>query len=587
MTNRDLRSDHGTGRAIEPEELVQRFQSGDDQTKAEILRRPDCPSVILNRAPKLGSVELNRIAAAHSGTCVDSMTACTQTGQHWSVRHAVLARPDLSERIATLVASTWRNGLPRNRVATDRVWSDHLTYPPSDLACLAANPAAPPGVLETLAGCLLPVVQVEVARNPSAAPECIARLLRSDDAFVAAAAASNPSISGEVLREWLGSGRRAPWVRNRIALNPACPPDLVEELREWIALGEFPGNPDFDPDREVGTPFTTETDLLWNASVADARGLWAYSALPRIRARRWSFEDPLTVSPQTAEWLAEDRDPTVRASVLELKALSRTVARILKDDPDPAISQAAVRFATTPGNLVSRREDLASGLRKQRQGVISDEDLALLQKFRRRWIIGVLGCSAAIFVGRAVVGSFSTSSASDRYSDLSLDRFMTTLPEKGRSATTSDRIHLRDTTTTGGEPSTSDLYRRGKTARAAVGSGLSPTVLWLRDKESLQLMFSVSSISDSAAKPTSSTSVSVESSQPAANAKVPTRTIETTWTQSGFPAQTKVLRLPEGRSVTLDVLIETDVAGTFTVRSTDDLAPISITCDLTGGCVAD
>jgi hypothetical protein len=144
----------------------------------------------------------------------------------WDVRALVAANP--STDVRTL-----------DQLACDESWAVGVA--------LASRPDLPPRVLEG-ADDWTAHERFALAGNPEVPVEIVERLLDDDVVYVRGRAAANPRARPESLRARVQAMTEPPWVLRAVAANPACPPDLAEELFTWIALGGTgAGDPTFDP----------------------------------------------------------------------------------------------------------------------------------------------------------------------------------------------------------------------------------------------------------------------------------------------------------------------------------------------------
>lgn len=543
-----------------PDELIAMFDNPPNVDPAvilwvrtEILNRADCPISLLGRAPNFDSVSLNRAAAAHSATPEAAVFACANRRLHWSVRHAALSRPDLHPMLANSIIKTWRDAGPEVRPGANGEWATVATYPPSDLACLAANPATPAGALDRLANSRLPMVLVEVARNPSTPVERIIELLGASDDIIAGAAAANPSIPPATLATWLEIEERPGWMAYRGAKNPACPEEVSEMVLTWMSVGGYTDNNTFDPASELGSPTTTGIDVAWTTSHALAHGPWNYSSLARVRALQWRSDPPAEVRQSIAATLAEDRNTSVRRVVLSHGPLLASTVDVLADDPDQEIAAMAVRYRAHPGNIASPKKRTPTRI--------------------PMWVrLMMVGCSLTAFGIRTFVRWDHTESVRETNALTALDGSSETPPAPTQAA----RIQFYSAKPYALSGEVGELYRTGVTAKAPASSGLGATLVWRRSGSHLQFLFSVALPSE----------LTDDSEISASDIGLWTRTFTATWQQPGYEPQSKTTEGHAAGTVLIDVLIDPAVGGSVTITSDDEGAPFRITCDLAADCAA-
>ena len=138
-----------------------------------------------------------------------------------------------------------RRSLEINLFAGDPVWRARWGA--------AANPRCPPELLERLASDMSPNVCAAVASNPASSPELLQQLRTETQWPVPVSLAGNPNTATEILAELAdrdtitqsavasnpSTDRDTLWhlarshdidVRRGVALNPLCPPDILQKL---------------------------------------------------------------------------------------------------------------------------------------------------------------------------------------------------------------------------------------------------------------------------------------------------------------------------------------------------------------------
>lgn len=221
-------------------------------------------------------------------------------------------------------------------------------------AAVAANPAATLPILESLITGSGPRVRLYAAGNPSLSEPLAGRLLADPDQFVRAVAARHPAASAAALGQ-LAEGMAEPaWVLQAIAGNPACPPELTDQLLTWIALGgSGHSDPLFDPVECTGNPGDTRFEpFAWYQEQARRPGaerhpLWAVRASVLNAQHRISLVQ--------ARSLARDPRPEVRRS-LATGQLPLDVRRQLRRDADPQVAGLAAAVGTRNKQAERKRQ---------------------------------------------------------------------------------------------------------------------------------------------------------------------------------------------------------------------------------------
>lgn len=247
---------------------------------------------------------------------------CLST-RRWDVQVAVAANPRCPRR--TLRAMVW---------APD--WAVR--------AAVAANPAATPPILDGLISGSGAHVRLYVAANPSLTGALADRLLADRDAYVRATAAAHPAASPAGLQQVAAGMSEPAWILQAIAGNPACPPELADQLLTWIALGG-PGysDPQFNPLECTGNPGDTRFEpFVWYLEQAKRPGA-DYHPLWQVRASVLRAQG--RISTERARSLARDPRPEVRRSIAAGQ-LPLAIRRELKRDADPQVAGLAAAVGT-------------------------------------------------------------------------------------------------------------------------------------------------------------------------------------------------------------------------------------------------
>ncbi len=217
------------------------------------------------------------------------------------------------------------------------IWSSY----PAVEAAVATNPRAASVLMNRLTdGYPEARMRLYVAANPAAPPEVIDRLLADRDPFVRRVAAAHPAASPESLRRLCSDMSQPAWTLRAAATNPACPSDLADQLLTWLALGGAgPSDPHFDPIACTGHPGSTEVHpTVWYANAArqdraETHPLW------RVRAAIPSARPRILIS--VLKLLALDPRADVRRQAARFQALPFPVLRELRFDTDPAVARLA------------------------------------------------------------------------------------------------------------------------------------------------------------------------------------------------------------------------------------------------------
>jgi len=276
---------------------------------------PDVLRSLVGRSKRVPGVV--RPLAANPQTPPDALR---RLGKHsrWDVRALVAANPSADAK--TL-----------DQLACDDGWAIAVA--------LAARPDIPSRLLrgsEYWTG----HERFALAGNPNVPVEALDRLLEDDNVYVRGRAASNPSARPESLRALVQSMSESPWVLRAAAANPACPPDLADEVLTWIALGGTgAGDPTFDPVACVGNPVDASTPEYFFYQ-NEAKEPDAYeSVLARVRASVLGANR--TVPVRVMEVLAHDAEPSVRTVAATVRELPRDVLEELVMDADPQVARNA------------------------------------------------------------------------------------------------------------------------------------------------------------------------------------------------------------------------------------------------------
>jgi len=260
-------------------------------------------------------------------------------GHRWDVACIVAANPSCPGRL-----------LRSGRLCGSQVLAVRMA--------VAAGAAGPPSIFARLARDNA-AVRLFLATNPALSPEVVDSLLADPDRYVGRVAAAHLRASPEALVR-LADGMTAPaWTLRAIAANPACPPDLSDQLLTWLALGG-PGasDPRFDPAPCSGHPGDPGANLaVWYRDEAA-------NATDPLRHPLWRVRAAIPASRKSTPyiWLAEmarDIRPEVRQVASRYSGLPAVVLKELSDDAAAVVAKQATaslkRKAEQPETKVLRR----------------------------------------------------------------------------------------------------------------------------------------------------------------------------------------------------------------------------------------
>jgi hypothetical protein len=131
------------------------------------------------------------------------------------------------------------------------------------------------------------------------------------------------------------------------AANPACPPDVADQVLTWLALGGAAGDPSFDPVACSGNPGTdqdTDPDQwYWR----EARHSWSdHSPLWRVRAH-YPHRAPLLTA-ANVERLRRDPSPVVRRNLFRFQIKAELLCELLDDEDELVRTRAAYALKQAP-----------------------------------------------------------------------------------------------------------------------------------------------------------------------------------------------------------------------------------------------
>jgi hypothetical protein len=253
------------------------------------------------RDPRTPVAELRRLARSH----------------HWDVRVIVAGRPEVP-------ASTLEH------LAKGGPWAVQ--------AAIARRPDLTPRLQQHLGGAMS-MVRLVFATNPTIHSSMVARLLGDRDGYVAGVAAGNPGAPPKALEQLAAGMQRPAWILRNIATNPACPPEVADELLTWLAIGGAGDqDPYFDPVTCSGSPsLAGVAPFQWYVNQACGMTHPEDSTLWRIRAAIVNAQSRLPHS--RIRDLAVDEVPDVRLAAASYR-YHQTLRRLEHDD-DPRVRAQA------------------------------------------------------------------------------------------------------------------------------------------------------------------------------------------------------------------------------------------------------
>jgi hypothetical protein len=239
--------------------------------------------------------------------------------RRWDIRQAVVSNPACPP---TVIAP----------LSTKAPWAVR--------AAIAASPHTAPDLLARYRSDN-PAVAFSLAGNPALPPELATELLCHPDIFVSGRAAAHPAVDPAALGKFVKGFDRPAWVLRVAATNPACPPNLSEEILTWIALGGTGAeNPVFDPVACTGHPGDPGVNE-WNWYRTTAAETQEPDVHPLWRVRASTVASRATIPYYLIELLARDPHDGVRRTVARFDGMSVPVLEELCGDADQfAASQA-------------------------------------------------------------------------------------------------------------------------------------------------------------------------------------------------------------------------------------------------------
>jgi len=295
---------------------------GDPATtvRAAVAGNPACPRPALRTLAKRGEPQVLRSLAGNTG--VGALLLHRLASRRWDLARVVAANPACPP---LLLRSLSTSPFESVRMA------------------VAARASAPPSLLARMARGH-PAVRLLAAANPGLASEDVARLLLDADPYVRTAAAGNPAAPPAALAR-LAEAMAAPaWTLRAIAANPACPPELSDQLLTWLALGGAgAADPTFDPVACSGHPGEPGTNIFeWYRQEAAKSSAPCRHPLWRVRAATPSSRDKTPYAWLAA--MARDMRPEVRQVAARYPGLP---AGVLKELTGDAVSSVADQAAAS------------------------------------------------------------------------------------------------------------------------------------------------------------------------------------------------------------------------------------------------
>jgi len=307
-------------RAEVPSAIVGRLaKDPEPAVRAALAANADVAPRVLERLAgrKHVSPDVQRALASNPASSPRVLKRVVRRGR-WDVQMRALVHPACPVSVV-------------RRLARDGAWAVRAT--------LARDPRTPADILDRFATDVRPV-RLALAANPAASPATMMLLLGEGDEYVRGVAAANPAAPPGGLVA-LAAGLTEPsWTLRNIARNPACPPDLSEEVLTWLALGgSGRGNPTFDPDRCFGHPGDPEiSQWYWYREAATADRTPETHSLWRVR-HMVATQD--RVPYPALELLARDPQLEVRRAVARFDTLSITLLDEMCGDEDEVVARLA------------------------------------------------------------------------------------------------------------------------------------------------------------------------------------------------------------------------------------------------------
>ena len=192
-------------RRVARRHLARAAVSENAAVRREVADRADCPQAIVVALASDQDAYVRSSAALHPAASLAEINLFAGDPD-WRARWGAAANPrcppELLERLASDMS-------------------------PNVCAAVASNPASSPELLQQLRTETQWPVPVSLAGNPNTATEILAELA-DRDTITQSAVASNPSTDRDTL--WHLARSHDIDVRRGVALNPLCPPDILQKL---------------------------------------------------------------------------------------------------------------------------------------------------------------------------------------------------------------------------------------------------------------------------------------------------------------------------------------------------------------------
>ena len=328
-----------------PDIVLELAGDADPAVRVGVVRNPLVPEPVLALLAKDAEVDVRAAVAANPATpasLVDRLAFRARNAP--AIQRAVAENPNASARALKRVIGYGRWDVQMRALV-------HPNCPPALIrrharggawavrAAIAASTHTPPDLLPQFAHDVRPV-RLALATNPNTPPESLMVLLGEGDTYVRGVAASNPAAPPKGLTA-LAVGLAEPaWALRNIARNPACPPELSEEVLTWLALGgSGAGNPTFDPiscESHPGDRDQSEWYWYREAATADRTP----ETHPLWRVRHTVASGDRVPYPALAE-LARDPHPEVRRGAARFETLSLPQLEELTGDEDEVVARLA------------------------------------------------------------------------------------------------------------------------------------------------------------------------------------------------------------------------------------------------------
>ena len=328
-----------------PDLILELAGDADPAVRVGVVRNPLVPEPVLALLAKDADLGVRAAVAANAATpapLVDRLAFRARSSP--AIQRAVASNPSASARALKRVIGYGRWDVQARALV-------HANCPPALVrrharggawavrAALAGSVHTPPDLLPRFTSDLRPV-RLALATNPNTPPDSLMVLLGEGDTYVRGVAAANPAAPARGLTA-LAVGLAEPaWALRNIARNPACPPELSEEVLTWLALGgSGSSNPTFDPvtcESHPGDRDQSEWYWYREAATADRTP----ETHPLWRVRQTVAAGDRVPYPALAE-LARDPRAEVRRGAARFETLSIPLLEELTGDEDEVVARLA------------------------------------------------------------------------------------------------------------------------------------------------------------------------------------------------------------------------------------------------------